>query len=94
MDYKDIINKQRNKLRRDLNWWPSFLYHFTDVHNASSILDQGWIYSREQVEKQNIMWHDNASRAVIDATNVESKSYGWLYFRPLTPTQFHNEGYH
>lgn len=93
MDYKDILNKQGNKLRRDLNWWPSFLYHFTDVHNASSILDQGWIYSREQVEKQNIMRHDNASRAVIDATNVESKSYGRLYFRPLTPTQFHNEGY-
>lgn len=93
MDYKDILDEQKNKLRRDLKWWPNFLYHFTDVHNASSILYKGWIYSREQAENQNIMSSDNASRAVIDATHIESKSYGRLYFRPCTPTQFHNEGY-
>lgn len=93
LTYKDILNEQQNILRKDLSWWPNFLYHFTDVHNASSILYNGWIYSREEAEKQKIMVNDNASRAVLDATNAESKSYGRLYFRPLTPTQYHNEGY-
>lgn len=93
MDYKDILENQKNQLRSELKWWPNFLYHFTDVHNASSILNQGWIYSRERVEEQHIMANDNASNAVISATSEDSKCYGRLYFRPLTPTQFHNEGY-
>ena len=42
---------------------------------------------------QGIMLNDNASRAVMEATNFENTYYGRLYFRPLTPTQYHNEGY-
>lgn len=30
---------------------------------------------------------------MINATLDEVKQYGRLYFRPLTPTQYHNEGY-
>lgn len=93
MEYKDVLETQKEKLRNDLKWWPDFLYHFTDVHNASGILYNGWILSRQQATEQAVMINDNASRAVIEATGVGSKSYGRLYFRPLTPTQYHNEGY-
>lgn len=80
-------------MRGDLKWWPDFLYHFTDVHNASRILYDGWIFSRQQATESAVMVNDNASRAVIEATDNDSKCYGRLYFRPLTPTQYHNEGY-
>lgn len=93
MEYKDILNEQKKLLRDELKWWPDYLYHFTDVHNASNILYSGWVYSREQAVNQHIMVSDNASRAVIEATRDDNKCYGRLYFRPLTPTQFHNEGY-
>lgn len=93
MEYRDILDKQIDNLRDELKWWPNFLYHFTDVKNASSILYSGWIYSREQAQAKKIMANDNASRAVIDATAVEHTCFGRLYFRPLTPTQYHNEGY-
>ncbi len=93
MSYREILQIQKNQIPNERKWWPDFLYHFTDVHNASSILRDGWIRSREMALQQNIMQNDNASRAVIDATNAISKSYGRLYFRPMTPTQYHNEGY-
>ena len=39
------------------------------------------------------MRSDNASQSVISVTMDDAKDYARLYFRPLTPTQFHNEGY-
>ncbi len=93
MDYKDILEQHRSNLAKDINWWPKFLYHFTDVHNASNILYEGFIWSRQMAEDKHVMENDNASHAVIAATNNDSKCYGRLYFRPLTPTQYHNEGY-
>ncbi len=30
-----------------LHWWPRYVYHFTDVHNAVSILQTGRLYSFE-----------------------------------------------
>lgn len=93
MEYGKILNRQSENMRRDLNWWPRFFYHFTDVHNVINILGEGWIYSREQAQKHGWMKNDNASRTVIAATKSSNKIYGRLYFRPLTPTQYHNEGY-
>lgn len=93
MEYKDIILSQKQKLSKELQWWVSFFYHFTDVHNAVNILKKGWIMSRKYVSDSGIMENDNASKAVIQATNTSSKNYGRLYFRPLTPTQYHNEGF-
>lgn len=40
------------------------------------------------------MQNDNANPEVIDITNLTVKDCVRLYFRPLTPTQYHNEGYH
>lgn len=93
MEYSDIIEEQKDRLRVELKWWPNFFYHFTDVHNVVNILHSGWIMSREKVTSTGMMVNDNASRAVLNATNQENKRYGRLYFRPLTPTQYHNEGY-
>ena len=39
------------------------------------------------------MENDNASKQVIDITEVRTTSYARFYFRPLTPTQYYNEGY-
>jgi hypothetical protein len=38
------------------------------------------------------MVSDNASAAVIQATHSEHRKLARLYFRPRTPTQYHNEG--
>lgn len=39
------------------------------------------------------MNNDNASRQVIDMTMSDALSYVRFYFRPLTPTQYYNEGF-
>lgn len=93
MSYKEILEQQKANLPDNIKWWPNFLYHFTDVHNASNILYEGFIWSRQKAEDKHVMKNDNASHAVIAATNHDNKCYGRLYFRPLTPTQYHNEGY-
>lgn len=92
MIYADII--QNNcKFHSPVSWWPRFAFHYTDVQNAVSILDSGYLYSRQIAEDSNVMKNDNASRQVIKMTNPTVKSYVRFYFRPLTPTQFHNEGF-
>lgn len=93
LDYKDILEQQKVNLSNSIRWWPNFLYHFTDVHNASNILYDGFIWSREIAQDKHVMQNDNASHAVNAASNQDVKCYGRLYFRPLTPTQYHNEGY-
>jgi hypothetical protein len=35
-----------------LFWWPRFVYHFTDVHNAVNILKVGYLYSRAEAERR------------------------------------------
>lgn len=72
--------------------FPRFVYHFTDINNAISILKKGSIYSRNSANKNSIMVVDNASKAVIDHTNEDRKDYVRFYFRPKTPTQYINEG--
>lgn len=93
MSYKGILDKFKTTLPKDRQWWPNYFYHFTDVHNAASIIGSGWLYSRAKAYKENIMMNDNASRVVIESTNSDNKIYGRLYFRPLTPTQYHSEGF-
>ena len=94
MTYADII--QENCTNRDIcavQWWPEFAFHYTDVTNAVGILKTGYIYSRTRAKDYGLMRNDNASRQVIDMTQSTAKSCARFYFRPLTPTQFHNEGF-
>ena len=83
VNYKDILRECERKLDESIKWWTRYLYHFTDVHNASRILYDGYIWSREQAEKKNLMVSDNASHAVIEVTDQDNNCYGRLYFRPL-----------
>ena len=91
MTYAEII--QNNCEKVNPSWWPKFAYHYTDVTNAVSILSSGKLYSRVKAGAKGVMENDNASRQVIDMTETRTTSYVRFYFRPLTPTQYHNEGY-
>ncbi len=92
MSYKEIIeNNCRNN--SDVNWWPQYTFHYTDVSNAVGILKEETIYSRYDATQKMLMNNDNASRQVIDMTYSGAISSVRFYYRPLTPTQFHNEGF-
>lgn len=92
MQYSDIITNNI-KYKSPVSWWPKYAFHYTDIQNAISILQSGWLYGREQAESLHLMSNENASRQVINITNDYVKSNVRFYFRPLTPTQYHNEGY-
>jgi len=76
----------------NLGWWPKFVYHFTDVLNAVSILETGNLYSRSEASRLGLMQSENASPEIIQSTRPEHLQYVRLYFRPRTPTQYRNEG--
>lgn len=92
MEYIDVI-KNNIENNTPVKWWPKFAYHHTDVSNAVNILNTGFLYSRDNAQKLGLMLNDNASRQVIDMTNISVLSNVRFYFRPLTPTQYFNEGY-
>lgn len=92
MDYRSIIQDNKNN-HSAVSWWPNFAYHYTDITNAVGILKSGKLYSRKNAKKLNLMNNDNASRQVIDITNTAIIDSVRLYFRPLTPTQYYNEGF-
>lgn len=93
MTYNETIKKQRSLLPKSRNWWPKYFYHFTDIQNALGIIDKGWIFGRQTAIENELMQNDNASNSVISLSSNGIKEYARLYFRPKTPTQFHNEGY-
>ena len=93
LTFGDIINQQIRKLNKSIRWWPLYLYHFTDVHNAVNIIDKEYIYGRKKASDERLMSSDNASSKVIHLTNDEVLNFARLYMRPKTPTQYHNEGY-
>lgn len=85
--------KNADWLGASRRWWPNFIYHFTDVRNAVSILEQGALFSRNESLRRGLMATDNASPQVIGQTEEQLKDYVRLYFRPRTPTQYRNEGF-
>lgn len=92
MTYEEIIRENIQK-HTDVKWWPEYAYHFTDIENAVGILSEGLLYSRYDAKRLNLMRNDNASRQVIDMTSSGAVMDVRFYFRPKTPTQYHNEGY-
>ena len=74
-------------------WWNKFLFHFTDISNAVSILNSNKLYSRNKALQLGLMHNDNADDDVIDNTGLNTKEYVRFYFGALTPTQYHNEGF-
>lgn len=67
--------------------WRGFIYHFTHLENAISILKQKKILSRNKAK-----FKDSAGSSFIYSTLNQIKNYVRFYFRPLTPTQYYNEG--
>lgn len=92
MTYEEVIDHNSKQIA-SVGWWSRFAFHYTDVTNAVSILKEGRLYSRMDASGRDIMANDNASRQVIDMTSFGVTGNVRFYFRPLTPTQFHNEGY-
>lgn len=74
-------------------WWPNFLFHFTDIKNAVSVLNAGFLYSRREAEQQNLIVEDSASTQIISHTESALTDFVRFYFRPLTPTAYKNEGF-
>lgn len=74
-------------------WWPDYLFHCTDLSNVVNILRQGEMVSRTQVVSTGQLALDIASPEVIAQTNPQRQNDVRLYFRPKTPTQYHNEGF-
>lgn len=93
MNYLEIINNNKNNLPDERKWWAKFAFHYTDITNALSIILSETLYSRLSAKKERLMKNDNASYQVIDMTNSNVQSFVRFYFRPLTPTQYYNEGY-
>lgn len=75
-----------------LGQWPKYIYHFTDLRNAASVLNSGVICSRQRANRRGLMVNDNASHAVIAGTEPSHLQFARFYFRPKTPTQYRNEG--
>ncbi len=92
---KDVLKSPeiQSYLNDSNRWWSNYIFHFSHVTNIASILNNNMLLSREELDKfSNTNLNDNASQEVIDGTDNEFKDYVRFYFRPLTPTQFHNEG--
>lgn len=92
MGFSEIIDKN-SELPIPVKWWTKYAFHYTDITNALSILQEGMLYSRLEAQTKHLMKNDNASYQVIDMTSSRAQSYVRFYFRPLTPTQYNNEGY-
>lgn len=92
MEFRDVIESNA-QLNIPVHWWTRYAFHYTDIDNAVSILASGQLYSRTEATELHVMSNDNASRQVIDMTGSDITSKARFYFRPLTPTQYHNEGY-
>ena len=88
-NYKEIITDNINTYGGKAG----YAYHYTDVTNAVNILATGYLYSRQKCNEKNLMQNDNASSSVIGNTSTATKDDVRFYFRPLTPTQYYNEGY-
>lgn len=75
-------------LNRQHSPWQGYIYHFTHVQNAVSILKNEKILARNLCQNFN----DSAGANLINHTSDDVKNFARFYLRPKTPTQWHNEG--
>lgn len=67
--------------------WAGFVYHFTHLENALKIIED-----RKILPRNKATFKDSAGSSFINTTLDEIKNFARFYFRPLTPTQYYNEG--
>ncbi len=91
--FRDTINGVAFGLDTNLRWWTNYVFHFTSIRNAANILKTGHLLSRTQVSIRLPEFDDSASPDVMNQTQGQWKDFVRFYFRPRTPTLFHNEGF-
>ena len=92
-DLRDHVTRWNNRLKKEGRpWWPRFVYHYTDVTNAISVLNTGVLYSRAEAKVRRLMLNENANPEIIAGTELGHLDFVRLYFRPRTPAQYVNEG--
>lgn len=74
-------------------WWLRYAFHFTDVNNAAGIIASGQLLSRRLALSESAMKVENADVSVIARSPELTETSARFYFRPKTPTQYHNEGH-
>ncbi|CAF1494206.1 unnamed protein product [Adineta steineri] len=77
-----------NALEAQNSRWSGYVYHFTHLENAVTILRQRKLKSRQQLLSH---FKDSSALNVIRGTRAQVKEFVRFYFRPLTPTQRCNE---
>ncbi|MEB3223989.1 MAG: DarT ssDNA thymidine ADP-ribosyltransferase family protein, partial [Candidatus Sericytochromatia bacterium] len=76
-------------LAREGSRWGGWVYHVTHLENVLAILASGTLLPRARA--QAARFKDAAGQRLIHQTREEVKGFARFYFRPLTPTQWHNE---
>jgi hypothetical protein len=74
------------------DWWPKYIYHSNDVENVANVLNHGALLSRNGAIRRGLLAKDCASPGIIAALTDTDKDWVRLYFRPMAPTQWANEG--
>lgn len=85
--------KAQQWLGSSRQWWPKYLFHFTDVRNAVQILNSGYLNSRNFINAAGGIPTDIANQGIITGTREDIKNYVRLYFKPRTPMQHSIEGF-
>ncbi len=67
--------------------WKGYIYHFTHLTNAATIINTKKILSRNNAHKTGF---SNSAGLVVENRN-DAHNFARFYFRPQTPTQFYNE---
>lgn len=91
-EFLDRLSNEDWVRRSERRWWPKFVFHYTDIRNAVSILEDEHLYSRKHLERTGKPLVSSGSSSVLAGTNTSVKDCVRLYLRPKTPTQYYAEG--
>lgn len=69
--------------------WPKYLFHHASLTNATGILQNGALLSRDDVA---LTEHDDVAPVEVISRRLDAHRFARLYFRPRTPTQYRVEG--
>lgn len=95
-DYRALFEKLKIDLESEISGrvkWLGYFFHITDITNAAAILTAGSLLCRSRAILESQMTHENAELSIIQNTSEEVREFVRLYFRPRTPTFYHNEGF-
>jgi len=84
------IRRTVKRLRRDYGFKGPL--HFTDFLNLESIINLGYIYSRNFCNDRDIKFNDVADQEVIRHTKLDVQNCARFYYKEKTMTLYRNEG--